>query len=279
MLTALTIIDKRQSRWYKRLINFIRGDSIKLIINTARGVTVHRIIYINRKDNINWNKISSLAGEQKSCIICKSDVVFPDDMGFVRFRSYDFEERISVNMAIFVIKQVYKILPKLKVGLYDPDGSYCDALAGIVKYTSDIKVVTSNKENYEDVMDRIMEEYGAVVVTSDNIDSISDCHIVIAPKKIEEIIPIRQKALVLTGQRPAVCLGGLVYYRYCFRMPNKFERIKPAEISDEYFTSVLYSKAKQYNLGTIVPAMCRNDSSVQTLNSLVSYVNNMVEDA
>jgi hypothetical protein len=61
-------------------------------------------------------------------------------------------------------------------------------------------------------------------------------------------------------------------------MPNKFDSIKPKELSEEYFAGALYTKARQYELGSIVPTSCRNYSSTQTTMSICKYLSKIVAD-
>ena len=82
-----------------------------------------------------------------------------------------------------------------------------------------------------------------------------------------------QEALVLTTGCPKVPSGGLVYYKYHLRMPNGFDLLKPKDFDEEYFCSALYTLASQYELGSIVPLLCRNYSSSQTVKSLCAYLN------
>lgn len=146
-------------------------------------------------------------------------------------------------------------------------------LLTVLEYSSDVAVVTQNCEPYYCVVSRAMDELGASAVVTKNISELADCTFIIAPDVIEENLPFRSDAVVLTVDCPKVPASGLVYYKYHFRMPNGFDEIKPDDLDEEYFCSALYTLGSQYELGSIVPMVCRNFSSSQTVKSLCAYVN------
>lgn len=275
MLTALTIENKVENIWYKRFVNSIIGDDIKVSISSARGVALRHITYINRKNKINWEKISQTAGQQKNEVLCNEDTPLFKGCGIRRFYSSEFAGRLCVNMLLHVLSKADADVRELSIGLYDLKGEHTDILKSLLKYSSNVKVVTNEAKRYADVAEVIMEEQGASVMISKNEKYLSKCFLVIAPDKILNSIPVAQNAILFTCEKPAVCLNGLVYYRYFFKMPNKFGEIKPKELSYEYFASALYTKGRQYELGSIIPTMCYNESSSQTIYSLVAYINNM----
>ena len=55
-------------------------------------------------------------------------------------------------------------------------------------------------------------------------------------------------------------------------LPGGGARGRPEGLSEEYFCSALYTLGSQYELGSIVPDLCRNDTEAQTVKSLCSYL-------
>lgn len=50
---------------------------------------------------------------------------------------------------------------KLKIGIYDPDGRDSEFLKYVMKYSSDVTVVTNSPDVYYDENELIMENMGA----------------------------------------------------------------------------------------------------------------------
>ncbi len=278
MLTALTIDNQLQDKWYRKLFDRIRGNSLKVEIKSARGVTLRHIIYTNRNGRINWMKISSVIGSRRNNIICDENISLPSELGFRRFENTEFSIRLATNMGVYILSQLDKTADKIKVGFFDIRGDSTDCISSIIRYTSNVVIVTDNLTAFNLELRRIYEETGASIQATGNRIQLMDCDLVIAPMEIQELLPLSGNTIVLTGFAPTVCLPGLVYYSYYFRMPNKFDGIKPKEIPEEYFAGALYTGARQYQLGSIVPTVCSNYSSSQTSISICNYLEKIAEE-
>lgn len=272
MLTALTIENTVKDKWYKELLNKIRGNSVKTEIKSARGVALRHITYVNRTGKIDWFRLDSVICSQRNHLLCSEDVILPAELGFRRFDNREFKIRLASNFGIYALSKLGDTADKIKTGLFDPKGQCTDILPALLKYSSNVVVVSDNLTAFNLEIRRIYEETGATVHISGNRVQLSDCDLVIAPMQIQELLPVSGNCIILSGAAPTVCVSGLVYYDYYFRMPNKFDSIKPKELSEEYFAGALYTKARQYELGSIVPTVCRNASSAQTAVSICKYL-------
>lgn len=271
MLTAFTIEDKTEQIWYKRLINLLKHDEIKVKINQVSSIALRHIIYVSKRGKINYKAIDRKADLKSQIIICGKDVFFPPRYSVKRFFGHAFTGRMCINMMLDILMKS-KDCGRISVGLYDLTGVHANVLRKLLKYTSNVKVVTNAVDQYMYVSELIMEEQGASVFVSQDEKSLADCTVVISPDKIFRFIPAAQNCIVLTSVKPAVCLSGLVYYKYSFEMPKVFEEVKPQELSDDYFCNALYTLEQQYDLGTIVPKGCYNESSSQTTASIIGHI-------
>ncbi|MBQ5346566.1 MAG: hypothetical protein IIU39_00730 [Ruminococcus sp.] len=277
MLTALTIENVKTDKWYKKLINMIRGNSLNVEIKSARGVVIRDIKYINRNGAVNWFELDREIGAQRNHLLCNDSVIFPEGMGFKRFCNKAFKIQLACNLGIYALSKLKGGLPDIKVGLYDKNAECVNVVEELVNYCKNIFVVTDNTEKYREKSESLTEERGAGIYVSSDRGRLSDCPLVLAPERIEESLPISGAAIVLTGFPPTVCVGGLVYFDYHFRMPNMFDNIKPESLSNEYFAGALFTKGRQYELGSIVPTTCSNFTSSQTPRSICDYLLRMSE--
>ena len=98
-----------------------------------------------------------------------------------------------------------------------------------------------------------MESSGAYIAVHKNSKILANCQVIIAPQKIREQLPLSDGCVVFTGQPPAVELPGLLLYRFRVRLPGPYAKLKPYNISDEYFLCALYDGEQQYALGELSP--------------------------
>lgn len=272
MLTALTIESVKTGKWYKKVFNKLRGNSIITEIKSARGVALRDIRYINRNGVVDWYALDSVIGAQRNHILCNDSVIFPENMGFKRFENTEFKRRLACNLGLFVLSKIKSEIPDLKVGVYDGGTDCSPLISELVNYCGNIQLVTDNPEQYDDMAETVLSDTGIVVNVSENRETLSDCPLIIAPARIDESLPVSGSSIVLTAFAPTVCVTGLVYFDYYFRMPNMFDRIKPESLRNEYFAGALYTKGRQYELGSIVPTTCSNYSSSQTPKSICEYL-------
>ena len=273
MLTSLSINFPEKGKGLKKILNSIRKDRVGVEIKNARGVSVKQITYTSYSGKILLDRIDGIIGAQRNRLLCSEKLRFPDNSGYRRFYSTDFSARLCTNMALCVIRECENP-ENLKIGIYDIDGDSHDILYHILGLCSDVTVLTDNNDVYRYELDRAMNELGATAVVTKNVDDFVDCNFIVAPSPIEESLPIKNNAVVLAVERPKVQLNGFVYYKYHFKMPNGFDLLKPNECDEEYFCSALYTLASQYELGSIVPTLCRNDHTSQTVKSLCAELNN-----
>lgn len=273
MLTALTVINKTEKNFFKRILAYFKGNKIKTDVNQVRGVMLRHINYINRTGKINWQEIDKYVGIQRNHLLCSEYLQLPKDMGYKRFYSEDFVKRLCTNMALYILSKVENS-SDIKVCLYDVNGESADMLHNLLKICPEARVITQNAELYTQQANLILEETGISPLISCTTESLEECDFLIAPCTIAEKLPLQSKTVTLTSHSPLVEQDGVIYFRYHFKMPNKFEALKPQELTDLYFASALYTKARQHQLGSIVPMLCSNFASGARIESICTYFNN-----
>lgn len=122
-------------------------------------------------------------------------------------------------MALYALSK-FDTPERLTVGIYDPDAQCTDLVSFVLKYTGNACIITDNEDVFYDELNTIAEETGACAVVTHHREQLSNCDLVIAPFEIEENLPVRNDAVILTNGRPKENIKGFVYFRYCFKMPN-----------------------------------------------------------
>ncbi|MBR2109370.1 MAG: hypothetical protein IJ932_05460 [Ruminococcus sp.] len=271
MLVALNIENQLPKTRLEKLINTVRGDKIISEIKNIGGVALRDITYINRRGKINLDKLASALGETK-CIICNGDAALPE--GFFRFENREFRSLLSINLGVYILEELKKAGENLPVGFCDPDGLYSEHIIRLSRCCNNLTAVTDNLEQYDEISEKILYDSGAVVSVTDNRRRLADCRLIIAPKRVREPICTLGNTVILSGEKPSVSLSGVCYYEYSIRTPNSFAVFKPPRFTAEYFSGALYSLARRYELGSVVPTSCSDRVLSQTPASLVKYLKN-----
>lgn len=267
MLTAVAIKnDKPQNRFIK-LLNRIRGDKIITEIKSEGGVVLRDITYISRTGGVNHIRLAAAIGEARN-ILCDENTVLPN--GYIRFENNDFKLRLSENLGGYLVSRLKEREPGLSVGFFDPRGNRFEAVETLCRYTDNLLVISDNREVYNSLSEKLLDETGAVFSFSESRQRLSDCRLIIAPEAICEPLAVAGDTVVLSGARPKVSLSCVCCFDYGLRMPNTFLGLKPERFTAEYFCGALYSLARRYELGSIVPTSCSDRTLSQTPASLLN---------
>lgn len=266
MLTALSVVVPNEKNKFQKLLHKLKKDKVEIKIERARGVFLKHIIYTSYSKTLRLELLDEAVAGQKARLLCSKKLEFPANSVFKRFESKAFSARLCTNMALQIIRNCKDA--EFKIGIYDSMGKHSDFLVWLLKCCADVVVYTTNSEPYINANQEALDESGASAMITKSLDELYDCNLIIAPDTIKDRIVVNEKCVILTVSKPAESINGQVYYKYHFRMPNGFEKIKPEELDEEYFCSALYTLANQYELGSIVPLTCRNDAISQTVDSL-----------
>ena len=265
MLTALTVKDYSGGLKKRR---FFRKDKTELEVIKYGGIHLLHIIYYKYGKEIKWKKIRELAGSESKNILCDKNISFPPESGLKRYTTNLLKERIAENTALEVMKRCRAPVEELSVGLYDDIGQKAEIVSSIIKYTGRLTVVTSSAEEYYRMYKQIISSTGAVLNIKSDISAFKGCGLIIAPRKLNRVLPVDDDTLIFTSEEPSVCQKGIVYSKYIVALSNSYKEIKPHSLSDEYFAQALYDKGRQYRLGSILPVLCISNGINSTINEL-----------
>ena len=258
MITALSVRIPARERGLRAWAERLRGDRVEVHTRRARGVTLRHVIYTSYSGELRLEKTIDAVGAQRSRILCSERLIFPRQSGFRRFSSTAFSSRLCTNFALSALSLCERAAG-LRVAIYDPAAYCADFLLAVLEHCSDVAVVTSCFEPYICAARRALDELGAAVYLTKNRSELGRRDLIIAPQRIAEELPLGADSVILTAAEPPANTPGTLLCSYRFKMPNGFAEIKPAELSEEYFCSALYTLSSQFELGSIIPlSVCGN---------------------
>jgi hypothetical protein len=271
LLTALSINEIKPESWYKKLYCEIRGNTARTEILSAGGVLLRHITVDRRRAFIDWEQLDTIIGAQRNHLICSDSIILPKELGYKRFDDSYYRGLLSLNLSLNVVSKL-KNKKEPAFAMYDPNAEFAEYIEEFAPYCGDVTVICDYPEKYADAVRDTADTTGAVIMISGDRNRLADADLICAPTQIREPLPLGSGAVVLTSVPPTVCISAQVYFDYRFRMPNTFAGLKPGELSEVYFCAALYTKARQYELASIVPTACFNYHSTRTVRSLCEFI-------
>lgn len=269
MITALSIKIPEKKKGLRVLADKLRGDRVEAEDKTAGGVTLRHVIYTSYSGELKLERLNSLVGVERRRLLCSDRLIFPRQSGYRRFCSTAFSSRLCTNFALGVLKSG-KNAANLRVAIYDPAAYCADFLLSVLECCADVTVVTSCFEPYFCVLDRALCELGATAMITKNRAELEHSDLVIAPQPIAEEIKLKDSAVLLAVSPPPKDIKCRAFYKYHFKMPNTFAKLKPASLSEEYFCSALYTIGAQHQLGSILPLSAEGSGGVRSISEFTN---------
>lgn len=266
VITAFSIQPRERRQGFGGVLDFLRRDRVEVTVRQARGVYVKQVVYHAYGRRVRLERADKAVGGARGQLLCDAALSFPQGSGFRRFSSQSFSQRICGNFFLAALREADN--PSLRVGIYDPDAVATDIMFHVLERCKDVKIVTRQGRRYALAANRALEELGATAVITERPEELDDRDFVLAPCEIGEPLPLHADCVTLTVGQPKAPVGGSVFGSYHFRMPNGFAELKPEGMSEEYFCSALYTLGSQYELGSIVPLSCSDNSISQTAQSI-----------
>lgn len=267
MFTVLSI-DKRE---HKGVLGRVAGrfafNTLKKTRVEGEGVSFLRLRYISANGRVNTKKLSKILRKAGSQVVYSGDV--PLEMK--PFVPLELRSRLCSNMALEVLSIMSEVPKGMQIGIYDPRGDFTDLSEMLLQYTDNLVVITRNHCAYREEASRLMLETGAVLRISRNVYSLEKCRLIVAPVTLREKFMPDPKAVILTCAEPQVPLCCRVYYKYSFRLPKAFDKLRDEDVDAEAFGGALYSLSRVYDIGSLVPFLCVNAVDSQTTLSLRKY--------
>lgn len=275
MLLVLNVMEQEPDGFFQRVSSLFHKNPAYAVEKSAFGVTVREIRCCMTGSRLPWRTIKKLAGMSRFELLCREDCLPPPDTGIVRYKPPESQPLQALNAAVSVVRQSNADPQKLRIGLYDPLGQHGGMLKKTVPLAAEVRVATQKPVLYQAAAEEIMQRFGASVLVEGGLRLLEDCPIIIAPGKIEELLPAPSSALVFTGEKPAVPVQGIVLTSYAKRLPGKLAELCPYCIDKLYFSSALYERELKLLPYKIVPDYCRTNGKTVTIQSLVRHVNSL----
>ena len=250
MLLVLDVKNDPHPTLSRRIRSLFRPYEIVVRVRKQNKVTFLFMRYHAYRGNIRFRKIYERSIGASKTILCSPELNLTHTP-FRRFESTELTKCLMQNLVLRLVRELSSL--KLRLGVYDPMGENPSLPEALLQEASTVTVVTNMPRFYERESERLLHTQGVPLRVSRNPESLSACDLVICPEAITQHLPLSNRALVFTTEKPSVSVKGTVLYEYFPPFPYRYNRLRTRLLEDTYVLSALYTLCGVKELDKLVP--------------------------
>ncbi|WP_123811014.1 hypothetical protein [Hydrogenoanaerobacterium saccharovorans] len=193
-LFAVLRVEKQKSEGiFARLLHRMKQRKITAeTVNTPFGSYV---LLTAGSEHVDWDKVAALCGRAGKNLVMSRCLCPPEDSSIGRFEPTALTSKVLRNTCVEIIRRSKLPLYRKIITLVDPMARYVDFVPELLYHCITVKVVTTQVECYNRLSEHLMEELGASIVVTDDMDSFGGSVLVICPDsnpadKIVTTVPV-----------------------------------------------------------------------------------------
>lgn len=186
-----------------------------------------------------------------------------------RFESSDFNRAMMISFIRSMTESSEQVLSGLRTAYFDPTGEHPDEAEQLAEILPGITVVTDMPKYYEIFADSLMDEKGLVLTVSNDYSQLAERQLVVTSGAIDRNLPLSSQSIVFSPERPLISTKCAVLWDFAVEVPERYSRLKPDWIEDEYFLSALYSLEGLKKLAALVPERAGSGNESFTCESIL----------
>ncbi len=192
-----------------------------------------------------WKKLENCLGILKKDIILNENISLPESSGITLFTPDIFPRLLLINSATdYILKHKADFISK-SLTVFDEKGIYRSHIEKLLNCFANIKIVTYKTEIYDNLSQKLMENYGfsLIVTSAENYDSD-----VIISHRFR--VPIYFSGTVFSNESKSL-INGKVFTGRDITLPTEYENLNTCNIDPVIFASALYEKCGCSNLANL----------------------------
>lgn len=140
------------------------NHSPPLVCHTTKGLPFYLVNVCEEKRGINWSNVAKRSGRYTSRIVAPRNINIPDLCGLQRFIPSPFISRLVFNTSVQLLEKAKLSPSEFALTVTDRNAHIPSELGRLLKYSSQIRVITSHPEKYAAACAKAYDEYGASVI-------------------------------------------------------------------------------------------------------------------
>lgn len=239
---AVLNIRPKSDKVYKRMWEYAFPKKTEILQTAVRnGAPFFTVCVSRRRGEIPWDEVSFYAGNCAERMLLPKGVIPPAESSVKAFVPKLLPQRVLFNTSCDLLARNEQSPVGKTITLIDMNGNLTREVYRLVPFASSVRVVTKKEELYESCSEKIMEDFGAALLITDNIASAADSNVIIAPDGLPEELLMSKTCIVFSGkEQPSQgfvsVTGKDMNLQPCYR------RIVPAGIEEDTFAGALFEK-------------------------------------
>lgn len=218
-----------------------------------------------------WEKVIRLVGEEENRLLCDDRILLPETLK--RFVPQRYGSILAQKFLLEVLRTAQIPPGRIKLALYDPCAQYTPIAEQLMAYSSQLYVVTENLVAYRAVEEKLMDQYGGVVLFADCLNSL-DCSVILSPGRL--LCPLYGKSgsFLFTGIAPAQSVDCMVFDQYHVTLPPAERARCPAGLNSDYFAAALYEFCNRHDFRRLTPDSCCCGNEIYSVQRMAEILTN-----
>ena len=268
MLTVLEIKKEEPKSLADRVMSVVKPYSIETEIKKTKNIEVANVKYTFRRGEIRFDKILNHCMGKSKTVLC-SESVSLKNTPFRRFCGLEYKKIMMQNFLTDVLSKLYNESYDMNIVYFDSTAENPLFVQQLLKFTSNLTVISDMPRFYENEMERVADDCGASVTVSNDIDAAGNFDILISPTVIDREIAAPSGSIVFTVSVPKAPVSGICITDYHVHFPAEYQSILPEEIDEDIFLAALYSLCGITSLADEIPFSCSNSYSIFTEQAMI----------
>lgn len=192
-----------------------------------------------------WKKLENCLGILKKDIILNGNIALPESSGITLFTPDIFPRLLLINSATDYILKHKSDFTSKSLTILDEEGLYSNHIEKLLHCFANIKIITHQAEIYDNLSQKLMENYGfsLIVTSAESYDS----DVIISHRCR---VPIYFSGTVFSNEKKTI-INGKVFTGRDVTLPTEYEKLNTCNIDPVMFASALYEKSACCNLSVL----------------------------
>lgn len=198
MVVVLTA--EEQMEGVKIFTRFWRWLTIKQVIAERRRILGCEYLILKVRNPVNppWKKLRALAGQNARYVVTASGISLPEGCGLTLCPINIFHAHLAVAGACQAIAALNPDKTGI-IGVYDPQGLYSWCCCSLLEHCSLLRVCTQYPQRYQKEAERLLQNYGALVILTPHPYELQGCDLVVALSPGKENLGLSQPVVAAPG--------------------------------------------------------------------------------
>ena len=249
MFIAVEVEKKAENNIVKSVMRIIKPPKATLATKTLWDVRYLVATIPYRRKGINFDMLYEIVKPYHESLILPKDVILSPESGLCRYDPLGYKIDIATSAAVDVLNLSHIQLYQRSVGIIDPEGEALDVASSMIMYCTQLRVLTKSPERYEELVQQMLDLYGAPLILCDKLSSLNSCVLIVCPLSYSDDSDIIINCPIITSEEVKLKYRAQIVNRIEPQIPDDILCELPYGIDPVDFFAAVYEGAPPKKLG------------------------------